>query len=83
MVNIVGINSRHGLRIDACHTNPGTNQPNKSELALYKPLIQCNSHLKQLYLSSKMECFSFKGECGVCGHTHIKAFIIRTGLGYR
>ena len=42
MVAVVNIVSRHGLSIHACCTN----QPNKSKLALYKPLIHIYSHLK-------------------------------------
>ena len=40
---------RCGLSIDA-HC---TNQPNKSRLALYKPLIRKYSCLKQLYICNK------------------------------
>ena len=29
-------------------------------------------HLKQLYLSNKMEHFSYKGGCGVCVLRHLK-----------
>ena len=36
------------------------NQPNKSKLALYKSLLQFYSHLKQLYISNKVECFSYE-----------------------
>ena len=36
MAAIVGIVSRRGLRIEACHRN----QPNKSKIALYKPLLR-------------------------------------------
>ena len=46
--------------------------------------FNCNSHLKQLYISSKTECFTHKGGWGVCGHlTSIKAFKDRAGLVYR
>ena len=55
----------------------------KSKLALYKLLIHCNSRFKQLYLSNKKECFSYKGGCGVHGRMHIEAFKRRVGLGYR
>ena len=41
MAAIVGIISRHGLRIDVCHRN----QPNKSKLVLPKLLIHLESHL--------------------------------------
>ena len=36
------------------------NQPNKCKLALYKSPTHFNSSLKQLYISSKMEHFSYK-----------------------
>ena len=48
-------------------------QPNESKLALYKPLFHFYSHLKQLYISNKMECFSYKGGCDVLGRTRIEA----------
>ena len=50
------------------------NQANGSKLMLYKPLIYFNSQLKQMYISNKTECFSYKGECGVHGRMHIEAF---------
>ena len=78
MAAIVGIVSRHGLRIEARHRN----QANKSKLALYKPLICLYSHLKQRYISNKTKRFSYKGGCGVHGGTRIEAFKIRAGLGY-
>ena len=78
MAAIVGIISRRGLRIEMRHRN----QPNKSKLALYKPLIRLYSHLKQPYISNKAKCFSYKGGCGMCGRSHIKAFKRRAGLGY-
>ena len=77
MTAIVGIVSRRGLRIEVRRRN----QPNKSKLALYKPLLCLFSHLKQPYISNKTKCFSHKGGCGVHGRTHIEAFK-RTGLGY-
>ena len=43
-------------------------------MALCKALIHCNSHHKQLYLSNRMEHFSYKGGCGICECMHIKAF---------
>ena len=79
MAAIVGIDSRRGLRIEA-HCR---NQSNKSKLALYKPLLHFYSHLKQLYISNKTECFSYKGGCGMRGRTRIKAFKRRADLGYR
>ena len=36
----------------------------QSKLVLYKPLVHCNNHLKQLSLSNKVEGFSYKGGCG-------------------
>ena len=36
------------------------NSPTKSKLALYKALIHCNSHQKQLYSSNKTERLSYK-----------------------
>ena len=55
----------------------------KNKLALYKPFLHLYSHLKQLYISNKTKCFSYKGGCGVCGRTqHIKAFERRAGFGY-
>ena len=50
---------------------------------LYKALIHCNIHLKQLYLSNKTEHFSYKGGYGVREHMHIEVFKRRAGLGYR
>ena len=44
------------------------NQPNMSKLAMYKPLLYCNRHLKQLYIlyvSNKTEQFSYKIGCGI------------------
>ena len=76
LATVVGIISRHDLWIIAYHRK----QPNKSKLALYKPLLCSN---KQLYISNKPEWFSYKDGCGVCGHTHIKAIKNIAGLGYR
>ena len=79
MAAIVGIVSRRGLTIEA-HCS---NQPDKSQLALYKTLIDFNSHLKQQHISNKTEHFSYKHECGVHGCMHIEMFKRRAGLGYR
>ena len=46
MAAVVRIVSEYGFNIDAHHKN----QPNKSKLALYKPLICFNSCLKQSFL---------------------------------
>ena len=62
---VIGIVSRHGLTIEA-HCR---NQHNKSRLALFKPLLHFYS---QLYISKKMEYFSYKGGCGIGGHTSIE-----------
>ena len=78
MAAIVGIISRHRLRIEECRRN----QPNKSKLALYKPLLRLYSHLTQLPISNKTKRFSYKGGCGMHGRSCIKAFNRRAGLGY-
>ena len=57
MAVVVRIASRCGLRFEVCHRN-------KTKLALYKLLLLLKSHLKQLYISNKMENFSYK-EAGV------------------
>ena len=64
MAVIVSIIGRCGLRNEVHHRNP----PNKSKLALYKPLLHFYSHLKQLYMSNKTEYLSYRGGCGMCGH---------------
>ena len=69
MAAIVGIASRRGLRSEAHRRN----QPNKSKLVLYKLLLHLRSHLKQLYISNKMKCFSHKHGCSVRGCTRIEA----------
>ena len=76
MAAIVDIVSRRGLRIGARRRN----QPNKSKLALYKPLLRLYSHLKQPYISNKTKCFSYKGGRGV--RACIEAFQRRAGLAY-
>ena len=68
----VGIISRHGLTIEACHRN----QLNKSKLVLLQSF-------KQVYISNKTEHFSYRGRCGVRGHTCIKTFNRRAGWGYK
>ena len=78
MAAIVGIVSRHGLRIEACHRN----QPNKSKLVLYKSLLCLYSHLKQPPISKKTKRFSYKGGCGMHERSHIEAFKRRAGLSY-
>ena len=63
MTAIVIISSECDLRIEAHHRN----RPCKTKLSLYKPLLSLSSHLKQLYISNKTECFSYRGKCGVHG----------------
>ena len=67
MAAIVSIISRCGLRIKVCHRN----QANKTKLVPYKSLLS-KSHSKQLYISNKMECFSYKGKCGISVLGHLK-----------
>ena len=78
MAAIVDIVSRRGLRIEAHRRN----QPNKSKLALNKPLFCLYSHLKQPYISNKTKHFSYKGGRGVHGRARIEAFQRRAGLAY-
>ena len=66
MAAIVGIISRRGLRIEGRRRN----QPNKSKLSLYKPLLCLCSHLKQPYISNKTKRFSHKG-VWVCVDVHV------------
>ena len=79
MTAIISIVSRRDLRNEVHHRK----QPNKSKLALYKPLLYFYSHLKQLYMSKKTEHFSYKGGCGMRGCTHIEVIKRRGGLHYR
>ena len=66
MVAIVSIISTHGLRIEVrCR-----NQPNKSKLVLYKPLLHLYSHLTQLYISNKTKRFIIQ-VCVVCVGIHM------------
>ena len=78
MAAIVGFVTRRGLRIEVHRRN----QPNKSKLALYKPLLRLYSHLKQPYISNKTKRFSYKGGRGVRGRARIEAFQRRAGLAY-
>ena len=68
MVALVTIVSRHDLRIEIHHRN----QPSKSKLVLYIIAHYLNNRLKQLYRSSKMEHFSYKGECGIYVSRNLK-----------
>ena len=76
MATIVDIVSKRGLRIEVRRRK----QPNKSKLALYRPLLRLYSHLKQPYISNKTKRFSYKGGCVVRGHTRIELFKRRAGL---
>ena len=78
MAAMVDIISRRGLRIGACRRN----QPNKSKLSLYKPLVRLYSHLKQPYISNKTKRFSYKGGRGVRGRARIEEFQRRADLAY-
>ena len=64
MAAIVSTISRHGFVIELCH----------SKLALCKSWIQLNNYFKQLYISNKIEHFSYKGGSDVCGRTRIERF---------
>ena len=75
MAAIVGITSRRGLRIET-HRN----QPNKSKLALYKPLLHFYSYLKQLYMSNKTEC-SFTKVGVACMGLHVSR-CLKEGLAW-
>ena len=79
MAAVVSIVSRCDFRIKAYHRN----QPNKSKLELCKLWIYFNSHLNNLNLSNKMEHFSCKGVCGLCGHARIDKFTRRASWVYR
>ena len=59
MAVVVNIDSG---RVIGIYTHRG-NLLDKSKLVLYKPLLHCNNHFKQLQLSNKAECFSFEGGC--------------------
>ena len=79
MATVVVIVNGRGLGIDMRRRH----LPTKSQLALYKAVIHCNSRSKQLYSSNKTERFSYKGGCGVRERTRIEALKRRAGLGYR
>ena len=52
------------------------NQHNKAKLriyiAMYKPLLFFYELFKQLYISNKMERFSYKGGHDICALRHLK-----------
>ena len=57
MAAVVSIIIGRDLSYHTCHKN-------KVSLVLYKLLLYCNSHLKQLYIRNKLERFSFEGRLG-------------------
>ena len=61
MAAVVGIVSMGGLTFATSHRN----QPDKSKLTLFKPLLHFYSNLKQLYISTKMESLIYKGGYGI------------------
>ena len=79
MAAIVGIVIRRGITIELSHRN----QPNRSKLALYKLFLHFYSKLKQLYISTKMEHFVYKGGFGIRGCAYIETFKRGAGLDYR
>ena len=79
MAAMVGIGSRCGLTIEVHHKT----QPNKSKIALYKPLLHVYSDLKKQYTSRKTERFSYGDGCGIHGHTPSKVIKRRAGFSYR
>ena len=67
---IIGIVSRHGLGIEACYRN----QPNKVSYHCISHCFHFKSSVKQLYISNKTECFSYKGGYGIHECMCIEAF---------
>ena len=65
---VVGIVSRRGLSIDACHEK----QPSKYKLALYKQSIHFNCSLKQLYISRRWRPPVIKVVVAWCVSRHLK-----------
>ena len=70
MAAVVVIDDGHGLTVEVRRIN----QP-KLSLSSYKPVsyhcirryFHSNIPFKQLHTSNKMQCFSYKGGCGVHG----------------
>ena len=80
MAAVVVINDGHGLRVEAHRRS----QPNNSNISgCISHSFHFNIPFKQLYKSKKMERFSYKVGCSMCGHTCIEVFKRRAGLGYR
>ena len=65
MAAVIIISDGCGLRVEAHRIN----QPNKSKLPPYKPLL---SLFKQLYTRNKTEHFNYKGGCSMHGRLHIE-----------
>ena len=74
MAAVISIVSRYGLINDPHHRN----QPNKSKLALCKPLLLLQ---QSFYISNKMEHFNYKSKCGVCVCKHIEVLKKKSWLG--
>ena len=72
---LVGIISRCTLTIEACHRK----QPNKSKLALYKPLLYFYNHLNQVTVHKYVTRWSISvikvgmSYVGVKTHGHVSA----------
>ena len=77
MTVVVDIFSGCGISIYTRHGN----YPNKSKLALHKPLLYYNNQLKQLYLSDKAKGFNYNS--GFVWRRRIEPFKRTAGLGYR
>ena len=76
MAAIVIVGGGHGFRIEAHHR--------KNLIIVSYLCISCYFHFnipfKQLYTSSNMEHFIYKGGCGMCKYMGIKVFKRRAGL---
>ena len=78
MAAVISIISRCGLRNEAHHRS----QPIKSKLVLFKPLLQLQGSLEQLYISNKMEHLSYEGGVicmgNVCISINIKEELVKS-----
>ena len=80
MAAIVGIVSRHSLTIKACFAD----QPNKSKLALCKPLLHLTSFKTGVYTYvTRWSASVMKVNVTYVGRTCIKMFKRWTHLDYR
>ena len=68
MAAVVVTSGRCGFRIELRHSN----QPNK--LSLCSCYFHFNILFKQLHISYKTDCFSYKGGCAMHGYTCIGVF---------